>query len=235
MPGRNITFDSPISFGKHMFSFWFRHQPSDEEVNRLIPLYEGERGLEDLYGNYDELRVWFPAPLKVALTEVAERQNSSMSIYLREYFVIYLYGMHELLCMRENKTGIFHPPPPPRPPSPEVQSDRSGPLFSRAPAVDYIPGLGKNIIPFKLHIHSKIKADLATLAEKADVPLSQFVREILVSHFLGHTVWPQRKPLWTREQQDIADSWTENRIEEASYNDPTAEEEDSLEGKIEFM
>jgi hypothetical protein len=213
-----------------MFSFWFRHKISDEEVNKLIPLYEGDRGLEDLCGNHAELRVWIPEPLKIALTEVAERQGTTMSVYLREFFVIYLYGIHELLCMRDNKTGIFHSPP-----QPQSQPARSSPLFSRAKMVNYIPGLGKNIVPFKLYMHSKIKSDLATLAIKADMPLSQFVREILVSHFLGHTVWPQRNLLWTREQQDIADSWTESRIQEASLVDPTADEEDAREGKIEFV
>jgi hypothetical protein len=216
-----------------MFSFWFRTKTSSEdEVEKLIPLYKRDRGLTELYENDAELRVWIAEPLKVAIAEVAARNDMRMSAYFRQFFVIYLYGIHELFCMRDNKTGIFHPPPLP---TLNSQRDEDRVLFSRARTVDYIPGLGKNIVPFKLYLHSKMKSDLAELAEKANMPLSQFVREILVSHFLGHTVWPQRNHLWTSEQLDIANGWVEGRIEEETLVNPTIEEEDALEGKIEFM
>lgn len=212
---------------------WFRRiilgQHDYLPGNKLKPLYEGDRGLKDLHANDAELRVWVPEPVKVAMQEVAEKLDIALSKYLRELFVVYLYGVHELLCMQDNQTGIYHPEPPPAP------RKLDAPMFSRARKVDYIPGLGKNIVPLKLFLHGKMKADLQELASKAGIPLSQFVREILVSHFLGHSVWPERKILWTSAQQSIAEGWEQCAIEVQQLRSPTQQEEDALEGKIEIL
>lgn len=213
-----------------MLWFWFRKKFLGEDApqkSKITSLYEGDRGISDLYANKAELRVWVPEPMNVAMKEVTGYLNEMLSIYLRQMLVVYLYGSHELLCMSENKTGIFHPPPPPEP--------DNGTCFSRARVVDYIPGLGKNIVPLKLFLHEKMKVDLQLLADKAGVPLSQFMREILVSHFLGHTVWPERNVLWTREQLNIAEGWELGTVEEDRIGSPTAEEEAALEGKIEVL
>ena len=98
--------------------------------------------------------------------------------------------------------------------------------------IDCIPELGKNIVPAKLFLHKKMKADLEVLAKKAGTPLGQFVREILVSHFLGHTIWPERKQLWTEEQQRFADEWEEGKIEEMAVIGSSPEEDEAIEGKI---
>jgi hypothetical protein len=105
-------------------------------------------------------------------------------------------------------------------------------MFSRARAVDYIPSLGKNIVPLKLFMHEKIKSDLQALSDKAGIPLSQFVREVLASHFLGHTVWPERQQLWTREQQEIADGWESGNVDAESISSPTSDKEAQLDGKV---
>lgn len=216
-----------------MFGFLFRkigvaNEGQDDVLPfKLKSLYDGDRGTTDLYANDAQLRVWVPEPLSVAMKEVADRLDRPLAKYLREQLVVYLYGSHELLCMHDNNIGIFHPPPPSKP--------DSGTRFSRAHAVDYIPGLGKNIVPLKLFLHEKMKADLQGLADKAGIPLSQFVREALVSHFLGHTVWPERNQLWSREQQEIADGWVSGSIEEGRVVAPTPEEEDALEGRVEIL
>lgn len=219
--------------------FWFRKTKADDDnalevkniarslTLKISSLYEGDRGIRNLYANDSEMRIWIPEPLNVAMKEASDFLRVSLSQHLRELFVIYLYGSHELLCMKENKTGIFHPPPSPKP--------DNGIRFSRARVVDYIPGLGKNIVPLKLFLHEKMKADLQVLADKAGVPLSQFVREVLVSHFLGHIVWPKRNSLWTSEQLNIAEGWVLGTIEEEDITSPTDEEEAALEGKVEVL
>lgn len=82
------------------------------ENMKLGPAYEGDRGLANLYGNDAELRVWLPEPLKLAMDEVADYLEKTVSEYLRDLFTVYLYGAHELLGMYENKTGVFYSPPP---------------------------------------------------------------------------------------------------------------------------
>jgi hypothetical protein len=98
---------------------------------------------------------------------------------------------------------------------PTLSPDNSDSVISlsRNEAVESIPGLGKNIVHIKILINAKIKADLEALAVKAKFPLGSFVRELLVSHFLGHTVWAERNPAWTAAQQKDADDWVEGKIE----------------------
>ena len=211
--------------------FWFRKKILGETSTiekKIKPLYEGDRGITDLYANKAELRVWVAEPMNVAMKEATVNLQERLSGYLRQILAIYLYGAHELLCMSENKTGIFHPEPTPE--TRDYDAD-----FSRARVVDYIPGLGKNIVPLKLFLHEKMKADLQLLADKAELPLSQFVREILVSHFLGHTVWAERNVLWTREQQEIAEGWELGTIEEDGISSLSGKEEAALEGKVQVL
>jgi hypothetical protein len=200
----------------------------DENVNdsspRLSKLYEGDRGIGELAAHDAELRLWLPSPLKSAMGECADEMDVTVAKYLREFLVVYLYGAHELLRMKAERSGLYYAPPPSPPPSDPFQSSASGIKFSRAPAVDCIPGLGKNIVPVKLHLHEKLKSDLENLAMASGIPLGQFVREILASHFLGHTVWAERKRGWTERQQKIADDWEAERDEEQDAQ-PSDEDE----------
>lgn len=163
----------------------------------------------ELHNNDAELRVWLPELCKKALDETVAHVQLTGSRYLRELFVIYLYGVHELMRMRAEKSGLYFDPPPP-PPSPR---DKNAVMYSRASGKDVIPGLGKNIVALKIFLPQKIKDDLQGMADKAGIPLSQFVREILVSHFLGHTLWPERLRSWTPEEEEIALNWEQGKIE----------------------
>lgn len=189
---------------------------------KLNNIYEGDRGIHDLHSNSAVLRIWLPVPAMTAMNESMTGMGVTAAKYLREFLVVYLYGAHELLRMKAENTGLYYVPPP---------EPDSGVRFSRARVVDCIPGLGKNIVPIKLYLHEKMKADLESLAEASGIPLGQFVREIMVSHFLGHTVWPERMRGWTDEQQRIADDWETGRIE-AERVQSSAEEEGTIEGKV---
>lgn len=202
------------------------------ESVKLAPVYEGDRGLANLYGNDAELRVWIPEPLKLAMEEVSNRLEKTVSEYLRDFFVVYLYGSHELICMVENQTGVFYTPPP-KPSAEELE--HSEVFFSRSRSVDFIPGLGKNIVPLKLFLHEKLKTDLQTIADQTSLPLSRFVRELMVSHFLGHTVWPERKQLFSPEQVKVAIEWENGGVNYERIRSPNYEEEEALVGKIETL
>ncbi len=210
--------------------FWiFGKKKADSAVaekrNKLEKLYEGDRGIFDLHRSDAVLRIWLPVPVKFALDDCIDELDFSANSYMRHFFVVYLYGSHELLRMKAEKTGLYYEPPPKNP-------HESPALFSRARVVDCIPGLGKNIVAIKLRLPEKMKSDLELLAHKAGIPLGQFVRELLVSHLLGHTVWPERMASWTEDQRQAADDWVESRIEARRVFDPISEEEQALEGKI---
>lgn len=173
-------------------------------LSKLNKLYEGDRGISDLAANRAVLRLWLPVPLQIAIDESMAQMNVTSAKYLREFLVVYLYGAHELLRMKAERTGLYYVPPP---------VPDSGIRFSRASTVDCIQGLGKNIVAIKIKIPQKIKDDLELLANRADMPLGQFTRELLVSHFLGHTVWPERIVVWAQDEESTATDW-ENGITE---------------------
>lgn len=185
-----------------------RKAKGGEPPAKLNMLYEGDRGIHDMANNDAVLRLWLPVPLKNAMDEALAAMDVTGAKYLREFFVVYLYGAHELLRMRSEKTGLYYVPPPAL-----HSADISSVMCSRVAVVDCIPGLGKNIVATKIVIPQKIKDDLGLLANGAGVPLSRFVRELMVSHFLGHTVWPERITVWEQDEEIIATDW-ENGIAE---------------------
>lgn len=196
-----------------MWPFTRKRKPApegDSQLKEIIP----DRGLLDLSRNNAELRVWLPEEGKEALDAIADRLDLVRAKYLREFFVTYLYGLHELLRMQAAKYGLYYVPPPP-PPSPPGER-YTGPLYSRARTEECLPGLGKNIVPLKLYLPQRIKDDLQGLADRADIPLSQFVREVLASHFFGQTFWPERLWKLSPEQERVASEW-EQGIRESDF------------------
>lgn len=167
-----------------------------------------KRDLFDLSSNQVTLRVWLPEEGKIALDQVVGKSGSMSSKFLREFFVIYLYGIHELVKMQERAEGLYHKPAPA--PS-SCHSD--GIRYSRAPTVECIPGLGKNIFPLKIHLPQRIKDNLQLAADRVGIALSQFVREILISYFFGHTFWPAKLKTWTDDQYKIGVEWEQGERE----------------------
>lgn len=190
-----------------------------------------KKRFKEMYLNDSQMRIWLPEQLRLEMNVVVCSLEQSLSSYLREFFVIYLYGVHALVEMKQNKTGIFYKPPQVE----KTNSEFDTPSFSRARSVEFIPGLGKNIVPFKMFLNSQIKSDLQLLADKSEMALSQFVREILVSHFLGHTFWPERNQSFNLGQLQTANQWESGDLEANLVLDPCAKEEASLEGKIENL
>ena len=176
-----------------------------QDDSALTSLYKGDRGISQLHENDAVIRLWLSEPLHNAMDQTVDELKGSSSKYLREFLVVYLYGVHELLKMRAFNTGInYEPPPKPR--------EEQGIMFSKASMSEVIPGLGKNLVPCKLRLPSKMKDDLQHLADQRGIPLGRFVREILVQHFLGHTIWPDRFNIVPNEQT-IADNWEDGLIE----------------------
>lgn len=189
---------------------WPFSKKNKKETPQLSVLLE-DRQLLDLTDNKVTLRVWLPEACKQALKETAGVYGWTVSNCLREFFVGYLYGEHERVRMYENDTGLHYVE------SIENITNRGGstdgPMFSRGPTIEAIPGLGKNIFPIKIFLPGRIKNDLQLCADKVDIPLSTFVREIMVSHLLGHTLWLGRLRTWTDSEEQTATDWEEGSLE----------------------
>lgn len=137
----------------------------------------------------DQLRIWLPDPAKTALMEVCNRLCMSITVYLTELFATYLYGVHEVMRMRDHQTGLYE--------TDDVQLLSAGQLESEeleddGPAFDEpVPEMGKNIFALKIFLPAKMKSGLQQRADKAQVPLGKFARAMICAHLFGRDVGPK--------------------------------------------
>jgi predicted DNA-binding protein len=197
-----------------MFWIFKNKTPTKDELNdreSFTALHEGDnRLLPDMTNYSGELRVWLPTTVSVALGDMSDETNQTVSAYLREFFAYYLYGAHDFIRMQKEFTGVFYKMEKHSADLAvyqESMSEYEDIMFSRSSATESIPDLGKNIVPLKVYIAAKMKEDLQVLADKAGIPLSTFVREILVSNLLGHTFWAERLPKLTELEYEGATAW----------------------------
>ncbi len=141
----------------------------------------------------EQLRVWLPDPAKLGLEEICERVETSMTVYVTEYFTEYLYGQHELLKMRENRTGLYEP--------------RKASLMKYNMERTAEPDLGKNIFALKIFIPTKIKADLQALAKRAQISLGEFTRGLICAHLFGREYGPKMLMSVTAHDENVANLW----------------------------
>ena len=69
----------------------------------LIP----QRNYAGLNIQDEQLRIWLPDSAKIALMEICNRLGMSITAYLTELFATYLYGVHEVMRMRDHQTGLY--------------------------------------------------------------------------------------------------------------------------------
>ena len=173
---------------------------SGEGLRRLIP----ERDYQGLNTQSDQLRVWLPDPAKTALEELADRAETSMTVYLIEYFVSYLYGQYELQRMREARIGVYEP-----------KTTKYSLMGVREPEP---PSLGKNIYALKIFVPAKMKAELQKLAEGVQVTLGEYVRSLICAHLFGQEYGVRSAFEIAIADEKAASEW-EKRSLEGEQND----------------
>ena len=152
------------------------------------------------------LKFWLPEPAEQALVEFCGIADQSLSEWLRQFFAVYAYGLYALSVMHEHCPGLFR--------------DQMGPLYSKRTLESpppgkkrvytyWVPELGKNVVPIKVWIPARMKNDLQILADYAGLPLSQLVREIVISRLLGHGTLPAR-PILTHAEPTTAEDWCQD-------------------------
>jgi hypothetical protein len=124
------------------------------------------------------LKIWLPEPLDEVLRQLGDHLHASRSALIRDALFIYVYGRYIYTQMEAEREGCFFD---------------KGLRYSRG--VSRTPKLGKNLINFKVWLPAKLREDMQTLAELAGIRLSHFVREVLISAFMGHLRLPEREAL----------------------------------------
>lgn len=120
-------------------------------------------------------RIWLPDSLEDRIAELIKRRRSSRSALIRETLLGCVYGARRFEQMREQRPGLFW-----RESVPEFCPPYPG------------HGLDKNTDDFKIWLPRKLNADLNTLARAAGMSSSNYVRTILILHFMGRHATPER-------------------------------------------
>jgi len=137
----------------------------------------------------DQLRIWLPDPAKTALLEVCNRLGMSITVYLTELFATYLYGVHEVMCMRDHQKGLYDADAMQFLSADQLESEEledDGPVFD-----DPVPEMGKNIFALKIFLPAKMKLGLQQRADKSQAPLGKFARAMICAHLFGRDVGPK--------------------------------------------
>jgi hypothetical protein len=156
--------------------------------DHLIP----RRDYAGLCQQEEQLRIWLPDQARQALSEVCRRTGINITTYLTEFFVTYLYGIHEVMRMRDLQQGIYESSGgqvglTDAPDDYQTDLDEIDAEFD-----DPAPEMGKNIFSLKIFLSGKIKAGLQRRAERAGVSLGRFVRAMICAHLFGRDISPQR-------------------------------------------
>jgi len=163
-----------------------KHKYTPQENIETPAIKSNITGTGRIYNTIDTydtaLKFWLPEVMKTALIEMCRYANTSSSDIIRQTLFTYLYGRYDLFGLIERGHKEF--------------ALSSSVLFSKSgKSENKTPELGKNTEDVKVWIAKKMKDDLQLLADKANLRLSHFVREILISNLFGHTYLPERKEI----------------------------------------
>ena len=207
----------------------FKGKPVEKPARDPFPEWptkEVYREIGQLNENDAELRLWLPETCFMALKAVAEESALSLSDFVREFLIIFLYGELTLRRMRADNLGIFYKSPPPPLTAEECDADpMTRPKFSRARKIETVPGLGKKLSPVKVFVPAKLKHDCEKAAVISKTPLSKLIREALIAQLLGHRILLARYGEWSATELKAATDWESGKTEpEIIYaNEPVPE------------
>lgn len=165
---------------------------------------------EDL-GNHDvALKFWLPEPAEKAIDELARMNGDSMSESLRQFFAIHCYGLYVFTVINQKTPGLFKDPGQPLFSRKRQDGPEAIPNGKRRETTYWVQELGKNVVPIKIWIPTRVKNDLQILADHVGIKLSQYLREIVISRLLGHGTLPKRPEMMFAVPLKAADDWCED-------------------------
>lgn len=174
-----------MRIASEIMAHWGQSATELELSDGLIPM----RNYAGLNVQDEQLRIWLPDPAKIALIEICNRLGMSITAYLTELFATYLYGVHEVMRMRDLQKGLYD--------TDDLQfldavTYEDGETEDDSPAFDEpVPEMGKNIFALKIFLPSKMKVGLQHRADKAQASLGKFSRTMICAHLFGRDIGPR--------------------------------------------
>lgn len=186
----------------------FSKRQQEDYLLTLTPSLDERLGANDV-----ALKVWLPQMVANAVKWMADYDGSGQSAWLRKLLVRYMYGSmasmgQQVRQRRARQREAF---------TLSHRTVRTGGRW-----VYLVPQLGKNTVAFKLWLPSQLRDDLQALAEHAQIGLSPFVREVVISELLGHGSLPERPQITGRPSAE-AMAWERGdkvpvaQLEEAEF------------------
>lgn len=174
---------------------------------RFADLIADMGDFSDLATHDVALKFWLPEPVAEALKDLCGRSGESMSESLRRFFATHCYGVYAFTLMHDARPDLFGEQ------MEVIAFECRGPSPPGKKREDtyWVPELGKNIVPIKVWIPKRMRADLQTLADHAGIKLSRYVREVIVSRLLGHGALPKRPEMLVAAPLAAAEDWCEGR------------------------
>jgi hypothetical protein len=181
-------------------------QDEDGERRRLLfkDVIESMGGVEVFDGRGADIKFWLPQPAADALKEIKVAKGDSMNAILQDFLMGHCYGYWLQQALFTAKSSRISSPAIFR--RPGLSDDRPR---KKRKTIYFVPELGKNIFPVKIWIPQQLKSDLSVLAEQADLTLSAYVREIIVSYLFGHGMLPKRPEMFVGIDASSAERWIE--------------------------
>ena len=200
-----------------MWPFLRKQKQSDVEVgvqaeSRVRPLkfsqiVEGMGEFSDLATHDAAMKFWLPEPAFDAMREIASLSGESISETLRQFFAHHCYGIYAFQLMNRRMPGLFKDPGP-------VMFSRGSstpPVGKKRVYTYWVPELGKNVMPIKVWVPTRLRGDLQLLADHMEMNLSQYVREIVISRLLGHGTLPSRPGMLDASPLPAAQDWCDDK------------------------
>ncbi|KAB0668288.1 hypothetical protein F6V30_16655 [Oryzomonas sagensis] len=138
--------------------------------------------------DYDELqlcdaalKVWLPENVIKVLYEITVLLNIPISDFIRQLFFTHLYGRYDLLGYIERSKLKFTDPDQPSPCAKTVPKEEASP----SPRIPLSSDSNK-VIALKVCLPSAMKQGLIDLADKKYQPVSEYARQLIITHLLGH-------------------------------------------------
>lgn len=171
-------------------------QPAELRVDQLRVAAPGPEWADLQLDNVASLKIWLPDGVLVSAQELAGQYEHSVTLILRNALVIHAYGRTQfdrlvlngyLRAPRGYVGEVINPkelnfhrrePRPPVPADPFCDSDD--------PPAAHALDLRKRIYGARVFMPARLKRDLERLAGQAQLPVSQYCREVLTAYYLGH-------------------------------------------------
>ncbi|OOR99444.1 hypothetical protein B0187_04965 [Haemophilus paracuniculus] len=192
----NLERNEIKSTGKKWFTFnFFRPKKTLSTPDQIR---EATENFPDFTQEFDTiLKFWLPEMVYQCIQEQRKSSRFSIAEIIRDFCITHCYGKTASMHLQRNNRWKLDKNILAREAPTLIQQYDSA--FSLS-----VPDLGKSIYPIKICIHHKLKNDLIILADLRGMSLSEYLREILTTYYLGNGFLPNQNDLMKSEiQQEL--------------------------------